>query len=158
MGTFLKYLLSLAFHMAWARSGKGGPVPPIRLPKGRGTIPVPVIGPWQMLLVSWALQKLWQRYGDDVRARVGKVDHPVAERVHDWLPSTNPKKHGARSKSEPPATFVVPGISATAPASTPAGSPGGAPAAVSAKTRRMPGQTIGSNTISSILSRFVKGA
>jgi hypothetical protein len=149
MSTFLKYLISLAFHTAWMGAGKSGPVPPIRLPKGK-SVPLPVIGPWQLLLFTWALRKLWQRYGDDVRAKVGRVDHRVAERIHDWLPSTKPGKSGGRSKSAPPTTFVIPGIPAAAPA--------GGPAATTAKTQRMPSQTPGGPPSGSLLSRLRKGA
>lgn len=152
MSTFLKYLLSIAFHAAWMRAGKSGPVPPIRLPRGKGAVPLPVIGPWQMLVATWAMRKLWQRYGDDVRAKVGQVDHPAAQRVHDWLPTTNPGSQKGRAKSDPPATFVIPGVPATSPAgasTTPASG---------ASTQRLPKQTPGAGPSGSLLSRLRKGA
>lgn len=154
MSTFLKYLLSLAAHMAWMRAGKSGPVPPVRLPHNKKPLPLPVIGPWQMLIATWVLRKLWQRYGDDVRARVAKVDHPAAQKIYDLIPSGNSNSHAARATSQPPATFVIPGVPATAPAG-PSGA--GASAAQSANTQRLPRQT-DPDTGSSLLSRLRKGA
>jgi hypothetical protein len=141
MATLLKYLLSLAVHSAWMRAGKGGAAPPLRMPGGKA-VPLPVIGPWQMLLISWVARKLWQRYGDEVRTRVAKVDHPAAQRLHDWIPSTTAQA-AARATSQPPATFTVPG--------TPA------PAA-SAQTQHLPLQVGGNTPKSSLLSRLRKGA
>ena len=153
MSTFLKYILSLAAHAAWMRAGKSGPLPPVRLPHGKKPLPLPVIGPWQMLLLTWALRKLWQRYGDDVRARVGKVDHPAAQRLYDLIPSTNSHQPATRP-TPPPASFVIPGIAATSPAG--AATAGPAPD-TSARTQRLPKQS-GAGPTGSLLSRLRRGA
>jgi hypothetical protein len=156
MATFIKYLLSLALHTAWMRAGKSGPVPRVPLPRGKGHLPLPVIGPWQMLLVTWAARKLWQRYGDDVRAQVGKVDHPAAQRVHDWIPSTGTPRNPARATSQPPATFTTPATATPATATAAASAP-----ARSARTQPLPPQTplvAASGAATSLLSRLRKGA
>jgi hypothetical protein len=152
MSTLLKYLLSLAVHTMWMRSGKGGPVPRIPVPKGKKPVNLPVIGPWQMMLVTWLARKLWQRYGDDVKARVGKVDHPAARQIHDWIPTTRDTQSGnisatihtpAGNSATPvaPATFNVPATPAAA-------------ATPSNDTRRLPRQTSGTKQ-HEIFVRFV---
>jgi hypothetical protein len=126
MATFWKYLVSLVIHMAWARAGKG-PVPPVRLPRGKGPVNLPTIGPWQIMIAMWVARRLWEKYGHDVKSRVGDLNHPAAKRINDWIPSpqSSPSTAGSthatgRSSSAPPATFTVnnsqPGPSAgTAP-------------------------------------------
>ncbi|HEX8551457.1 MAG TPA: hypothetical protein VF681_07850 [Abditibacteriaceae bacterium] len=157
MATLIKYLLSLAVHAAWARAGKGGAAPPVRLPRGKGPVNLPVIGPWQMMAITWLVRKLWQRYGDDVKSRVGKVDHPAARQIHDWIPSTrNAASNGpapqanSGTAAQPPANFT-----ASASASTPTAQP-------NFGTRRLPHQVPASPAPStgqptSLLSRLRKG-
>jgi len=78
----LKYLVSLAAHLTWHRMGARGPVPPMRLPGGR-PLPLPPIGPWQLMIALWVLNKLWER--PTFRRRVQGVCKKRLERAAKWL-------------------------------------------------------------------------
>lgn len=88
MTSFLRYLISLAAHLTWHRMGRRGPVPPMRLPGGRH-MPLIPIGPWQLLVAAWVLNKLWERQGAQVRGRVFGAVRKAGSRAAKWIdPST----------------------------------------------------------------------
>ena len=111
MSIFFRYLFAILVQMAWSRVGKGGPVPPIRLPgKGKDPVKLPLIGPWQMMVAMWMMNKFWDRYGRDVKLKLMDTSHPVARRVGSLLPGAA----GKRATSGAPATITVPGTPASA--------------------------------------------
>ena len=151
MGTLVKYLLSLAVHAAWMRAGKGGATPPIRMPGKKAPVNLPVIGPWQMMLITWMVRKLWTRYGDDVKARVGQVDHPAARQIHDWIPTTRNAQTNAQAGNVS-GTVHTPSTSAPTTVTIPPAN----------NTRRLPRQTPDPNSTATaptgFFSRFRKGS
>lgn len=84
MGTFLRYLLSFAVQLAWQRSGRGGAVPPVRLPLGKNkgkTLPLPIIAPWQIMAVLWLGNKIWARYGDHITQQLDQHKDVLLDRL-----------------------------------------------------------------------------
>lgn len=92
MPTFLRYLASLVLHLAWRRAGRGGPVPPIRLPGKAGkngkAVDLPVIGTWQLMAAVWLLKQVWNRYGHEVKGRLASHTNDLARRAATFLPDT----------------------------------------------------------------------
>lgn len=112
MGTFLRYLISLAMHIAWQRSGKGGSVPPLRMPVGKNkgrTVPLPAIAPWQIMAALWIAQKIWSLYGHVFKEKLRNARHPLAGHLHDLIPDP-PMPQGGNSR---PATLTVTPSSST---------------------------------------------
>ena len=123
MSTFMRYLISLLVHMTWSRVGKGGPVPPLRVPR-KGPVNLPVIGPWQVMIAAWLLRKFWERYGREVKAHLMDTNHPAAQGIGSLLPDPkNPAPNmmpgaksgaaghnsgGGRNSAGAPVTFPVP--------------------------------------------------
>ncbi len=93
MSTFLRYLMSLVVHLAWRRTGRGGPVPPIRIPGKGKHIDLPVIGTWQLMAAVWLMKTLWERYGHDVKGHLKNNANDLARRAASYLPdpSTPPR-------------------------------------------------------------------
>ena len=116
MSTFMRYMMSLVVHLAWRRAGRGGPIPPVRLPgKKGGPVNLPVIGTWQMMAAMWLARKFWERYGHDVKAHLKTNSNDLARRAATYLP--DPKTPPAAktfpasataSPSAPPTPAVVP--------------------------------------------------
>lgn len=97
MPTFLRYMMSLVVHLAWLRAGRGGPVPPVRLPSKKGkSVNLPVIGTWQMMAAMWLAKKFWERYGHDVKAHLKTNPNDLARRAATYLP--DPKNPPAAKK------------------------------------------------------------
>ncbi len=87
MPTFMRYLMSLVVHLAWRRAGRGGPVPPVRLPGKKGkAVDLPVIGTWQLMAAMWLVKKFWERYGHDVKAHLKTNTNDLARRAATYLP------------------------------------------------------------------------
>ena len=86
MSTFLRYLMSLVVHLAWRRAGRGGPVPPLRIPGKGKSIDLPVIGTWQLMAAMWLVKKLWDRYGHDVKGHLKNNANALARRAAAYLP------------------------------------------------------------------------
>lgn len=124
MPVFMRYLMSLIFHMMWSRIGKGAPAPPLRVPRrGTGPAALPSIAPWQMVIAMWTLNKMWDKFGNDVKSRLLTTNNSTAKGIGSLLP--DPKGDaGSTPKvvSAGNATTVVNAPSVNAPA-TPAASP-----------------------------------
>jgi hypothetical protein len=117
MPTLIKYLLSIVVHMMWSRMGKG-PVPPIRLPR-KGPVNLPVVGPWQVMIGMWLMNKLWDRYSRDVKTRLMNAQHPVVRNAGSLIPDLKGAPQNATSpgntstqatvaQSTTPATITTP--------------------------------------------------
>src|SRR4028119_858127 len=91
MPTLIKYLLSMIVHMMWSRRGKG-PVPPIRLPR-KGPVNLPVVGPWQVMIGMWLLNKLWDRYGREVKSHLMNAQHPAVRNAGTLIPDPKNAPH-----------------------------------------------------------------
>jgi hypothetical protein len=58
-----------------------------------------MIAPWQMMVASWVISKLWSTFGHDVKHRLKTARHPAAKRVGDLLPTpTNPPNSSSTSQ------------------------------------------------------------
>ena len=118
MGTLLRYLMAYAVQVMWQRSGKGGATPPMRMPFGKNkgkAMPMPMIGPWQMMIMMWIARQIWAIYGNQVKAKLSGVNHPVASHIGNILPPT-----GSTSSSATTAPTVAAPTAPPAPAPRPA--------------------------------------
>ena len=98
MSTFFRYLLSLAMHLAWRRAGKGGAIPPMRLPgKGKAPVNLPMIGPWQMMAATWVLKRVWARHGTTIKSHLQNNANDLTRRAAKYIP--DPKNARATSNS-----------------------------------------------------------
>ena len=86
MSVFFRFVMTLLANVAWQRIGGKGAVPPVRLPRTKGPINIPVLTPWQMMAAMWVARKAWGRYGNQVKSRIDAVNHPAARQVGAWLP------------------------------------------------------------------------
>lgn len=117
MPIFLRYLLSLIFHMTWSRVGKGAPVPPVRLPrKGKGPVTLPAIGPWQLMMAMWLVNKIWGKYGNNVKSHLLTAPHPAAKGLGSLLP--DPQNAGTSTLSSTTPSVATPALAPPAGAST----------------------------------------
>lgn len=126
MGTFLRYLLSLGIQLAWQRSGRGGAIPPIRMPFGRNkgkTMPLPIIGPWQMMAAMWIIQRVWKMYGNQIKDRLSNGDNPLLGHLHDLLPDTPGARPSNASTSSATASSASAQQASTAPTPAPRPAP-----------------------------------
>lgn len=143
MNIFLRYLMSLMAHVAWQRMGRGGPVPPLRIP-GKRTVNLPAISSWQMMAALWLMKKVWGRYGQNVKSRLMDAPHPWARQAGSLLP--DPSTTGATAP-----TPVAPAPTVAA-ASIP-------PAPANHDTQPLPPQKLAPGSVLSSLHRtFPKGA
>lgn len=111
MSKFLRYLISFVFHLIWARSGGSGAVPPVRLPKGK-QVPMPVIGPWQMMIAMWLFKKMWHSHGQRVKEKLADAPSPLVNRVASWIPDT---PQAAKTKAANPGSANNAQVPAPAP-------------------------------------------
>lgn len=144
MGAFWRYVMSLALHLAWHKAGKRGPVPPVRI--GKGPVNLPIIGPWQMMIALWVLRKFWESYGNDVKSRVDRLDHPLARKLNDLIPAPQggKKGSGAASSVRGGTTYTVPNVTGSGGASAGSAGPvmgGATPAAATASPAPSPAPT-----------------
>ncbi len=117
MSTFIRYLMSLVVHLAWRRAGRGGPVPPVRLPGKKGKpVDLPVIGTWQLMAAMWLVKKFWERYGHDVKAHLKTNTNDLARRASTFLPDP---KNSPSAKNLSAATTAAPSPASPSPASAP---------------------------------------
>ena len=159
MSVFLRYLASMLLHLMWSRAGKGGPLPPVRLP-GKKPVNLPVLGPWQMMAAMWLTKKLWEKYGREVKTHLMSTNHPAARGIGSMLPDTknaalgtNASANASTHTSTPapasaPASVAPPGVQ---PAPGAAGSMQGTVA--SHDTQPLPGRRLPSGSILSGLRR-----
>ena len=151
MSVFLRYLASMLLHLMWRRAGKGGPLPPVRLP-GKGPVNLPVLGPWQMMVAMWLANKIWEKYGRDVKAHLMSTNHPAARGVGSMLPDPKNAAPGNNASTpvpaSAPASVTVPDVQS---APDVAGSTNGT--AASHDTQPLPGRRLPSGSILSGLRR-----
>lgn len=115
MSTFLRYLMAFVVQLAWQRTGKHGAIPPMRMPFGKNkgqSVPLPIIGPWQMMIAMWVARQIWTVYGDNVKAKLKHAKHPLVKHVGTLLPDTG--------KTPAPASGKQQTSAAPSPATTPA--------------------------------------
>lgn len=116
MSTFIRYLMAFVVQAAWQRTGKHGAIPPMRIPFGKNkgqSMPLPIIGPWQMMIAMWVARQLWVVYGDGVKNKLQSASHPLVKHLGTLLPDSGKKSASTASSPAPQAT-------ATAPAPVPA--------------------------------------
>ena len=95
MSVFVRYLLAMIVHTMWQRAGGKGAVPPIRVPTGKGKhLPLPALTPWQLIIASWALRKLWGLYGGHVKHRMTGSNNATTRHVGTLLPDPTGKTSG----------------------------------------------------------------
>ena len=87
MAVFLRFLLTMAANFAWQRIGGRGAVPPVKLPRSKQPLNLPILAPWQMMVGMWAARKFWGRYGTQVKDKLNNAAHPAARTVGSWLPT-----------------------------------------------------------------------
>ena len=160
MPVFLRYLMSLMFHLMWSRVGKGAPAPPLRVPRrGKGAVALPTIAPWQMVIAMWTINKMWDTFGNSLKSRLLTNNNPAAKGIGSLLP--DPKGTASTPKVVPAgsATTVVnaPAISAATPPASPHKSThvGGqtASAAPSHDTQPLSGASLPQGSVLSALRR-----
>ncbi len=118
MGALLKFMLSLAAHVAWQRMGQRGAVPPMRM-KGK-TTSLPKIAPWQMMIATFAIKQLWDLFGHEVKGRLDNARHPVVNRFGSMLPRpTRPLSPKNNATSTAPSGSTASSKSTASPSKTP---------------------------------------
>ena len=85
MAALFRFLASLLAHTVWNRTGRRGPLPPMRLP-GKRTTNLPIPSPWQIMAASWAAERVWKAYGPTVKQRLKQNPSPMAHKISDLLP------------------------------------------------------------------------
>lgn len=162
MSVFLRYLASLLLHLMWSRAGKGGPLPPVRLP-GKGPVNLPILGPWQMMAAMWLMNKLWDKYGREVKTHLMTTGHPAARGIGSWLPDPKNAKSGNSSAIYPATGAKVASAPATvtAPGAQPAPGAASGPsrgAALAYDTQQLSQRRLPSGSILSALRRPPSGS
>lgn len=120
MSVFLRYLMAFAVQLTWQRTGKRGALPPVRLPFGKNkgsAMPIPLIGPWQMMIAMWLIRQVWTVYGGQVKSKLKNAAHPMANHIGNLLPdskstlATQPigSQHQTQPLASTPSTPLSPG-------------------------------------------------
>ena len=89
MAVFLRFLLTVVANFAWQRIGGRGAVPPVKLPRSKQPLNLPVLAPWQMMVAMWVARKFWGRYGVQVKDKLDNANHPAARVVGSLIPDDN---------------------------------------------------------------------
>ena len=87
MAGFIRFLLTVAANFAWQRIGGRGAIPPVKLPRSKQPLNLPVLAPWQMMVGMWIARKFWGRYGTQVKDKFDNAAHPAARTVGSWIPT-----------------------------------------------------------------------
>ena len=87
MTVFLRFLMTVAANFAWQRIGGRGAIPPVKLPRSKQPMNLPILAPWQMMVGMWMLRKFWGRYGTQVKDKFDSAAHPAARTVGSWIPT-----------------------------------------------------------------------
>jgi hypothetical protein len=98
VGTLLRYLMAFGVQLAWQKTGKSGATPPMRMPFGKNkgkSVPLPVIGPWQMMIALWLGRQIWAIYGNQIKSKLQNTAHPVAKHVGGLLPDVGTSPAGS---------------------------------------------------------------
>lgn len=119
MGVFLKFVLHLLANILWQRIGGKGGIPPVRLPKGKKPVVIPVVSPWQTVVVMWTARKMWAAFGGQFKDRLAASPHGAAQQVGSWLPNAPAKpqavKPAASKAVAAKATPSAPAVASRAP-------------------------------------------
>jgi hypothetical protein len=122
VGTFLRYLMAFGVQLAWQKTGKSGATPPMRMPFGKNkgkSVPLPIIGPWQMMIALWLGRQIWAVYGNQVKEKLQNASHPVARHVGGLLPDSGSTPAASPAVSPPhqaaPVAGSTPATSRPAP-------------------------------------------
>ena len=139
MSTFFRYLLALSMNLAWQRAGRGGAIPPVRLPgKGKSPVSLPMIGPWQMMAATWVLKRVWARHGTNIKSRLMNNANDLTRRAAQYIP--DPKGAGAASGvasgAKPNTTSSTRSAPSVTPSVTPSATPSATPMPTPASTPR----------------------
>ncbi len=101
MAVFLRFLLTMVANFAWQRLGGRGAVPPVKLPRSKQPLNLPVLAPWQMMVAMWIARKFWGRYGVQVKDKLDNATHPAARAVGSLIPDDpNFQTKGASAGSQ----------------------------------------------------------
>lgn len=103
MGLFLKYLVHLVANILWQSIGGKGAVPPVRLPKGKKPVTIPVVSPWQTVVVMWVARKAWAAFGSQFKDILASSPHDAAKQVGSWLPNPSAKAKASKATEPKPA-------------------------------------------------------
>ena len=86
MAKIFPFLFSLLAHAAWRRSGRSGAVPPFKVP-GKNTTRLPMPSSWQIMMITWVLERLWQAFGDDVKHKLTHTKSPSVNKLGQMIPA-----------------------------------------------------------------------
>ena len=109
MGVFLKFVLHLMANILWAKIGGKGAIPPVRLPKGKKPVSIPVVSPWQTVVVMWTARKMWAAFGGQFKDILASSPNGAAQHLGTLLPDApaKPKKPGAPKAASPASSAPV---------------------------------------------------
>ena len=86
MAKFFRYFISLVAHSMWQRAGKSGPLPHFKAP-GKPTTRLPVPSAWQIMVMTWILERLWKTFGDDVKYKLTHTKSLFVNRLGEMIPA-----------------------------------------------------------------------
>jgi hypothetical protein len=100
MAKIFRYLFSILAHVAWRRSGKSGPLPHFKAP-GKRTTRLPIPSPWQVMVATWILERLWKEFGDDVKHKLTHTKSPAVNRLGQMIPAPGDAAQAQPAQSQP---------------------------------------------------------
>lgn len=109
MAAFFRYLVSLLAHSAWQRTGKGGSLPHFKVP-GKRTTRLPIPSPWQIMVVTWVLDRLWKTFGDDVKYKLTHTKSPAVNHLAKNIPAPGDHTAQPAQPAQAPAPVVAPQV------------------------------------------------
>lgn len=103
MGVFLKFVLHLMANILWQKIGGKGAIPPVRLPKGKKPVSIPVVSPWQTVVVMWTARKMWAAFGGQFKDILASSPNGAAQHLGTLLPDApaKPKKPDTSKAASP---------------------------------------------------------
>ena len=109
MAKIFPFLISLFAHAALRRSGKAGMVPSSFKVPGKSTTRLPVPSAWQVMMISWVAERLWQAFGDDVKQKLTHTKSPAVNKLGQMIPAP-----GDAAQASQPAAPAAPPAQPTA--------------------------------------------
>ncbi|HEY0072730.1 MAG TPA: hypothetical protein VGB77_01420 [Abditibacteriaceae bacterium] len=146
MAKIFPFLVSLLAHAALRRSGKAGAVPSSFKVPGKSTTRLPVPSAWQVMMISWVAERLWQAFGDDVKQKLTHTKSPAVNKLGQMIPAPGDAAKGNQGipstapPAQPPMQPPIPqtaqsnAVSAQPPVASQA--PAQAPSQASSQSRR----------------------
>jgi hypothetical protein len=104
MAKIFPFLISLFAHAALRRSGKAGVVPSSFKVPGKSTTRLPVPSAWQVMMITWVAERLWQAFGDDVKQKLTHTKSPAVNKLGQMIPAPG----DAANASQPAAPAAPP--------------------------------------------------